>query len=144
MFVQITKSGSGNKKYVSYLVRESFRTPQGPRSRTVCNISRLPPEVRDLVGQALRGQMLVLQNQGPWAQELLEKACKLDPNNAETHYQLGTLYDSNRRNREAVAEFEKVTQLRPNDARAYDYLALNLEPLGEISVKGRDAPVDRH
>jgi len=59
VFVQITKSGHGNKKYVSYLVRESFRTAQGPRSRTICNITRLPPEVRDLLTQALRGEALV-------------------------------------------------------------------------------------
>ena len=38
MFVQATKSRRQNKTYVSYLVRESFRTSQGPRSRTVCNI----------------------------------------------------------------------------------------------------------
>src|SRR6476619_1654926 len=49
MFFQATKSKRQNKTYVSYLVRESFRTSQGPRSRTVCNISALPPEVRDLV-----------------------------------------------------------------------------------------------
>jgi len=42
------------------------------------------------------------------------------------------VYDSARRNPEAVAEFEKVIRLRPDDARAYDYMALNLEPLGEI------------
>ena len=36
MFVQATKSKRGTKTYVSYLVREAFRTPQGPRSRTVC------------------------------------------------------------------------------------------------------------
>ena len=59
MFVQITKSGHGKKKYVSYLVRESFRTPKGPRSRTVCNITGLPPEVRDQVAEALRGHALV-------------------------------------------------------------------------------------
>jgi transposase len=69
VFVQITKSGRGKKKYISYLVRESFRTPQGPRSRTVCNITGLPPEVRDLVSQALRGQALV-----PVQQLQLEKA----------------------------------------------------------------------
>jgi hypothetical protein len=56
MFVQATKSKRGNKTYVSYLVRESFRTPQGPRSRTVCNISALPPEVRDLITAALAGK----------------------------------------------------------------------------------------
>ena len=59
MFVQITKSGRGDKKYLSYLVRESFRTPQGPRSRTICNITGLPPEVRDLVAEALRGNSMV-------------------------------------------------------------------------------------
>jgi hypothetical protein len=39
MFVQATKSRRGNKTYVSYLVREAFRTPAGPRSRTVCDRS---------------------------------------------------------------------------------------------------------
>ena len=29
--------------YLTYLVRESFRTAQGPRSRTICNITALPP-----------------------------------------------------------------------------------------------------
>jgi hypothetical protein len=59
MFVQATKSRRQNKTYVSYLVRESFRTPQGPRSRTVCNISALPPEVRDLIATALSGETCV-------------------------------------------------------------------------------------
>jgi hypothetical protein len=42
------------------VVRESFRTSQGPRSRTVCNISALPAEVRDLVAAALSGQSCVV------------------------------------------------------------------------------------
>ncbi len=82
----------------------------------------------------LRAQLLLMQNQEPQAQTLLEKACKLAPNSAEAHYQLGVVYDSNRRNLDAVSEFEKVIRLRPNDARAYDYLALNLEPMGEIQT----------
>ena len=57
MFVQTTKSARRNgKTYVSYLVRESFRTPKGPRSRTVCNITDLPPALRDLIAASLRGQ----------------------------------------------------------------------------------------
>ena len=60
MFVQATKSRRQNKTYFSYLVRESFRTSEGPRSRTVCNISALPPEVRDLVAAALSGQTCVV------------------------------------------------------------------------------------
>jgi len=60
VFVQTTKSGQRNgKTYVSYLVRESFRTPSGPRSRTVCNITDLPPQTRDLIAASLKGQRLV-------------------------------------------------------------------------------------
>ena len=60
MFVQATTSTRKNgKAYVSYLVRESFRTPNGPRSRTVCNISDLPAATRDLVALSLKGQELV-------------------------------------------------------------------------------------
>lgn len=57
--MQETKSGRGKKKYVSYLVRESFRTPEGPRSRTICNITGLPATVRELIAGALRGQTMV-------------------------------------------------------------------------------------
>jgi transposase len=57
VFVQITKSSRQNgKTYLSYLVRESFRGPSGPRSRTVCNITDLPPATRDLVAASLKGQ----------------------------------------------------------------------------------------
>jgi hypothetical protein len=57
VFVQITKSARKNgKTYLSYLVRESFRTPSGPRSRTLCNITDLPPPTRDLIAASLQGQ----------------------------------------------------------------------------------------
>lgn len=57
MFVQATSSSRQNgKTYVSYLVRESFRTPNGPRSRTLCNITDLPVHTRDLIAASLKGQ----------------------------------------------------------------------------------------
>lgn len=59
MFVQITRCKHGHSTYLTYLVRESYRTAQGPRSRTVCNITALPPETRELVAQSLRGQNFV-------------------------------------------------------------------------------------
>lgn len=59
MFVQATHSKRNGKTYVSYLVRESFRTAEGPRSRTVCNITGLPPGLRDLIAAGLKGQSLV-------------------------------------------------------------------------------------
>ena len=59
MFVQATKSTRNGKTYVTHQVRESFRTPKGPRSRTICNISDLPKEVRELIAASLRGEPLV-------------------------------------------------------------------------------------
>ena len=59
MFMQKTTSRRGKKIYKSYLVRESFRTPKGPRSRTVCNITGLAENVREVIAQALRGRTLV-------------------------------------------------------------------------------------
>jgi hypothetical protein len=60
VFVQTTTSSrKGGKIYVSYLVRESFRTPAGPRSRTVCNITGLPADTRDLIAASLKGQRFV-------------------------------------------------------------------------------------
>ena len=60
MFVQATKSTRRNgKTYISYLVRESFRTPRGPRSRTVCNITELPPDTRQLIAASLKGQQFL-------------------------------------------------------------------------------------
>lgn len=56
MFVQATKCKHGNRSYLTYLVRESFRTPDGPRSRTICNISALPEQTRELIAQSLRGK----------------------------------------------------------------------------------------
>lgn len=71
MFVQITKSTRSGKTYLTYLVRESFRTAKGPRSRTRCNITSLPAPVRDLIAASLRGQSFLP------AQDL-ELHCALD------------------------------------------------------------------
>jgi transposase len=59
VFVQVTQSKRAAKTYLTHLVRESFRTPQGPRSRTIANISGLPEELRDLITQSLRGKSFV-------------------------------------------------------------------------------------
>jgi transposase len=59
MFVQVTKCKRNQHTYLTYLVRESFRTPQGPRSRTVCNISELPPQTRELIARSLKGKDFV-------------------------------------------------------------------------------------
>jgi transposase len=64
VFVQTTTSSRKNgKTYISYLVREAFRTPKGPRSRTVCNITDLPPPTRDLIAASLKGQDFLAADQ---------------------------------------------------------------------------------
>jgi hypothetical protein len=64
VFVQTTTSSRENgKTYVSYLVRESFRTPDGPRSRTICNITQLPPATRELIVDSLKGQAFLPASQ---------------------------------------------------------------------------------
>jgi tetratricopeptide (TPR) repeat protein len=79
----------------------------------------------------LKGQILVMKGQIPAARELLEKACTVAPDNAEAHFQLAAFFDARKLNHEAVQHFERTITLRPGDPRAYDYLALNLESLGE-------------
>jgi transposase len=70
MFVQITRSTHAGRTYLTYLVRQSFRTPDGPRSRTVCNITPLPPDTRDLIAQSLHGQSFVPDDQLELAEAL--------------------------------------------------------------------------
>src|SRR2546425_2215974 len=59
MFVQATRCKHGKSTYLTYLVRESFRTSKGPRSRAVCNITALPPDTRQLIAQSLGGKSFV-------------------------------------------------------------------------------------
>src|SRR5256884_6762071 len=59
MYVQVTRCTHGSVTCYTYLVRESFRTPKGPRSRSICNITALPPETRELISQSLQGRRFV-------------------------------------------------------------------------------------
>jgi len=79
----------------------------------------------------LKGQMLAMRGDPVTARKTLEEACRIAPNNAEAHFQLGILFDNSKLNRQAVAQFRISVALRPSDPRAYDYLGLNLEALGE-------------
>ena len=63
MFIQTTKTKRKGKIYYTHLVKEAFRTPKGPRSRTICNITKLSEEVRLLIGAALKGSELISGNE---------------------------------------------------------------------------------
>jgi len=54
MYVQTSKSTVKGKTYRCKTVRESYRTPKGPRSRLVCNISKLPEHVQAAIETLLK------------------------------------------------------------------------------------------
>ncbi|MGC9261071.1 MAG: hypothetical protein ACP5I8_13480 [Phycisphaerae bacterium] len=51
MLMQTTTCKRGKATYFTYLVRESFRTPQRNTRRTVCNVTKLSPHIRKLIAQ---------------------------------------------------------------------------------------------
>ena len=83
---------------------------------------------------ALRGQILHMKGDTQKGLEMLNRACRLDPENVEAHFYLGSVADRAKRPADAVAHFQKVVSINPHDARAWDYLALNLEPLGKVDA----------
>jgi tetratricopeptide (TPR) repeat protein len=88
----------------------------------------------DAAALALRGQILVMKGQTMEGRSLLEKACRLDPDDPEAQFQLGAVYDVAKRPADAVKHFRKAAELNPRDGRTWDYLALNLEPLGDVEA----------
>ena len=79
----------------------------------------------------IQGRILSLRGKPREGREALEKAIRLAPENAEARYQLGVWLYRRQMYPDAVGQFEKVVARRPLDARAHDYLALNLEGMGE-------------
>ena len=86
----------------------------------------------DPVALALRGQILLMKGQSSEGQRLLEKAIQLDPDDPEAQFQLGAIYDKAKAAAQAVEHFRKAATLNSHDARAWDYLALNLELVGDL------------
>jgi transposase len=92
VFVQTTTSSRKNgKSYVSYLVRESFRTPAGPRSRTICNITDLPAPTRELIAASLQGQDFLPADQ-VHLHEALDYGGLAVLNDAWSRFRLGELF----------------------------------------------------
>jgi tetratricopeptide (TPR) repeat protein len=81
---------------------------------------------------AVRGQILDMKGSAQQGMELLSQACRLDPEDVRAQFDLGSMDDRAKRPGDAVIHFKKVVAIEPQDPRAWDYLALNLEPLGDI------------
>ena len=115
----------------SYHARFLLERRQYPRADLLAS-QALEKDPNDVVALAVHGEILDMKGQTQDGMELLEKSCRLDPRNAQAQFRLATIYDRFKRSADAVQHFEKVVEIDPRDARAWDYLALDLEPLGEV------------
>ena len=130
-FMHYTKLKSRDAQGWAYFAR--FLLAQGEYQRadaaagvaTECDPS-------DPLAMAVQGQILDMKGDSQEGIKLLEEAVRLNPDDAEGRFQLGSIHDRAKHPKEAVRYFSEAVEITPSDARAWDYLALNLEPLGEI------------
>jgi tetratricopeptide (TPR) repeat protein len=120
----------------AYLARFLIDQEEYRRADTVSAIA-IDKGPSDPEALTVRGQILDMKGQNSEGQAMLEKACELDPDNADAQFHLAAIYDRAKRPSESVQHFKRVVAILPNNASAWDYLALNLEPLGDID--GADA-----
>ena len=83
---------------------------------------------------AVHGQLLVMKGETMAGLDELNRAAKLDPEDAETQFQLGAAYDQANRPKDVIEHMEATVRLDPADPSAWDYLALNLETAGEAEL----------
>jgi lipoprotein NlpI len=67
------------------------------------------------------------------ALELVGKAIELEPKNARLYFARGTLHESLRKHKEAIADFDKIIALDPKAADAYDRRGSEQFKLGKIT-----------
>jgi tetratricopeptide (TPR) repeat protein len=130
-FVRYASLAPNEAQAYSYHARFLLERGQYPRA-DLLSAQALEKDPNDVVALAVRGEILDMKGQTQESMELLEKTCRLDPRNAEAQFRLATIYDRVKRLADAVQHFEKGVETDPRDARAWDYLALDLEPLGEV------------
>jgi tetratricopeptide (TPR) repeat protein len=86
------------------------------------------------IALAVAGQILFMKGQTSQGLDMLNEAGRLNPDDAESQYEIGSIYDRIKRPADAVKHFSSAVEINPRDARPFDYLALKLEPLGEIGA----------
>jgi len=76
------------------------------------------------------------------------RACDIDPNLADAHYNLAVIYQSQKRLKEAVPQFQEVLRLKPSDPDAHYQLGLCMIDLGQTAdartVLAGIPPNDKH
>ena len=131
LFFQAIEAAPKDSRAFHYLAALLFQTGDYRRADNMSEMAvSLQPVIPDAL--VLKAKILLMKRQEPRARELLDKAIALDPRNSGAHFEMGVLHDRNKRHADAVKSFQSVVALNPRDARAWDYLALHLEPLVEI------------
>lgn len=129
-YVQYTDAEPQDARGFAYFGRLFLDEHDYPKADAL-SAAALERNANDPASLALRGQILVMKGEPGAGKKLLEKACQLEPNDPEAQYQLGKIYDGEKNSITAVKHFRQTTTLNPSDARAWDYLGLNLEPLDQ-------------
>jgi len=62
--------------------------------------------------------------------ELLKKVIEIDPDHAEAHFGLGSIYFRQYQYEDAIREFTRVTRIKPEYAQVYERLWLSYKKLG--------------
>jgi tetratricopeptide (TPR) repeat protein len=131
LYYRYTDSDPSDSRGLAYFGR-FFLEQQDYRRADALSGAAVEKNPNDPAALALRGRILVMKGQSSEGQGLLEKAVRLDPEDPEAQFQLGSIYDKAKSAPKAAERFRTVVKLTPRDARAWDYLALNLEPLGDL------------
>jgi superkiller protein 3 len=132
-YVQYTDLESQDARGFAYFGR-LFLDQRDYSKADALSAAAMERNANDPASLALRGQILTMKGETLQGKTLLEKACQLDPNDPEAQYQLGKIYDSEKNSITAVKHFRQATTLNSADARAWDYLGLNLEPLEQLDA----------
>jgi tetratricopeptide (TPR) repeat protein len=131
LYYRYTDTNPGDSRGLAYFGR-FFLEQRDYMKADALSAAAVDKNPDDPAALVLRGQIFLMKGQSSEGQNLLEKAIKLDPDDPEAQFQLGTIYDKAKAAAQAVEHFRKAATLNPHDARAWDYLALNLEVVGDL------------
>ena len=131
LYYRYTDSDPNDSKGLDYFGRFFLEQHDYMRADAL-SAAAVQKNANDPAALALRGQILVMKGQTSEGQDLLEKAVQLNADDPEAQFQLAAIYDKAKSAPKAVERFRTVVKLNPRDARAWDYMALNLEPLGDL------------
>ena len=130
MFYRYTELAPDDARGYARLAQVYLNEQRYPRANEA-SLKALDRNPVDSSALAVRGQIMGMKGDADEGIRMLEIACRLDPGDAESHYQLGVLYALVKRRGDSAKEFEKAIELVPDNASAWDYLSLNLEILGD-------------